>query len=79
MLDGQQRLTALNIGIYGTYAYKLPRYWWNNDQAFPKQELYINLKRPQSQESEIETNGFEIRFLRKTDLDKNDGRSIGSK
>ena len=25
VLDGQQRLTALNIGLRGSYAYKLPR------------------------------------------------------
>ena len=35
VLDGQQRLTALNIGIYGSYAEKLPRLWWNNPDAFP--------------------------------------------
>ncbi|PKN92919.1 MAG: hypothetical protein CVU44_12880 [Chloroflexi bacterium HGW-Chloroflexi-6] len=70
ILDGQQRLTALNIGINGWYAYKLPRYWWNNDEGFPKQELYINLNRPQPQETETATNGFEVRFLRKVDLKK---------
>ena len=72
ILDGQQRLTALYIGINGWYANKLPRYWWNNDEGFPKQELYINLKRPQPQDMETETNGFEVRFLRKADLNKPD-------
>lgn len=67
VLDGQQRLTALYIGLIGWYAYKLPRYWWNNDRAFPKRELYINLKKPSEQTIE-ETNGFEIRFLRESDL-----------
>ena len=28
VLDGQQRLTALNIGLRGSYAYKRPRRWW---------------------------------------------------
>jgi len=60
VLDGQQRLTALNIGLNGWYAYKLPRYWWNNDDAFPKRDLYINLKRPTSES----VNGYEFRFLR---------------
>jgi len=72
VLDGQQRLTALNIGISGWYAHKLPRYWWNNDDAFPKRELHINLRRPQTEDTEPETNGYEVRFLRKTDLDKKD-------
>lgn len=43
VLDGQQRLTALNIGLRGSYASKLPRLWWNNPDAFPKQHLYLNL------------------------------------
>ena len=43
VLDGQQRLTALNIGIYGSYAEKLPRLWWNNPDAFPKRHLYLKL------------------------------------
>lgn len=74
ILDGQQRLTALYIGINGWYAYKLPRYWWNNDEGFPKQKLYINLKRPEPQEIDIGTNGFEVRFLRKEDLKKTDAQ-----
>ncbi len=68
VLDGQQRLTALNIGLNGWYAYKLPRYWWNNDDAFPKRDLYINLKRPTSES----VNGYEFRFLREIDLQKKD-------
>ena len=67
VLDGQQRLTALNIGLKGWYAYKLPRYWWNNNNAFPKRELYINLFRPSG--DELDSNGFEISFLRDKDLD----------
>lgn len=67
ILDGQQRLTALYIGLLGWYADKLPYYRWNNDKAFPKRELYINLKRPQETVRE-EPNGYEIRFLRAEDL-----------
>ena len=36
VLDGQQRLTALNIGLNGYYASKIPYYRWNSDHAFPK-------------------------------------------
>ncbi len=43
ILDGQQRLTALNIGLRGSHAEKRPRLWWNNPDAFPKKELYLNL------------------------------------
>ena len=71
VLDGQQRLTALHIGLNGWYADKLPRYWWRSDEGFPKRELYINLKRPVVQDGEPK-NGFEIRFLKKSDAQRQD-------
>lgn len=43
VLDGQQRLTSLYIGLKGTYSYKLPRKRWDNDAAFPKRRLCLNL------------------------------------
>ena len=43
VLDGQQRLTALNVGLYGSGRWKLPRLWWNNPRAFPERRLYLNL------------------------------------
>ena len=43
VLDGQQRLTSLNIGLRGSHAEKEPRRWWNNPHAFPIKNLYINL------------------------------------
>lgn len=37
VIDGQQRLTSLYIGLKGTYAYKLPRKHWKDDQnSLPK-------------------------------------------
>ena len=69
ILDGQQRLTALNIGINGWYAYKLPYYWWQSDKAFPKRELHLNLKRPKDT-TEFE---FEFKFLRDEEVQNGDG------
>ncbi|MFO7962071.1 MAG: DUF262 domain-containing protein [Nitriliruptoraceae bacterium] len=43
ILDGQQRLTSLNIGLAGSFAEKLPRLWWNNPNAYPKSHLYLDL------------------------------------
>lgn len=43
ILDGQQRLTALNIGLYGSHAERQPRKWKTNPDAFPKKRLYLNL------------------------------------
>ena len=43
ILDGQQRLTSLYIGLKGSYAYRAPRGRWNNPLAFPQRKLYLNL------------------------------------
>ena len=53
VLDGQQRLTALNIGLRGSMAWKLPRRWWNSPGAFPVRHLYLNLLgRPDDEDDE---------------------------
>ncbi|CEQ17843.1 DUF262 domain-containing protein [Paraclostridium sordellii] len=46
ILDGQQRLTSLYIGLKGSYAYKLPHKKYSNDQAYPTRRLYLNLLNP---------------------------------
>lgn len=43
ILDGQQRLTSLYLGLKGSYAYKIPRRRWNDPTAFPERALYLNL------------------------------------
>lgn len=43
VLDGQQRLTALNIGLRGSLAFKEPHKWWNSPKAFPVKKLYLDL------------------------------------
>jgi hypothetical protein len=46
ILDGQQRLTALNIGLNGSHAEKLPRKWASSPDAYPVKELYLDLCHP---------------------------------
>ncbi len=46
VLDGQQRLTAFNIGLQGSMAIKLPYKWWNSSDAFPKKVLALDLLAP---------------------------------
>jgi len=46
VLDGQQRLTALNIGLRGSMAIKQPNKWWTNPDAFPRKTLRLNLLAP---------------------------------
>lgn len=65
VLDGQQRLTALNIGLRGSYASKLPRLWWNNPNAYPKLRLYLNLLANQ-QENEDGIR-YEFKFMNDRD------------
>jgi hypothetical protein len=43
ILDGQQRLTSLNIGLRGSHTVKLPNKWWDNPDAFPERHLYLDL------------------------------------
>jgi uncharacterized protein with ParB-like and HNH nuclease domain len=43
VLDGQQRLTSLYVGLKGTYAYKIARKRWDNDLAYPERKLYLNI------------------------------------
>ena len=53
MIDGQQRLTALYIGLKGSYAYKIPRKWWkDNEECLPTRYLYLNLAEPLEEENE---------------------------
>ena len=68
ILDGQQRLTSLYIGLKGTYSSKLPRKKWDNDEAFPKRKLYLNLLSP-SDDEDLE---FSLKFLTKDKSDTKD-------
>jgi uncharacterized protein with ParB-like and HNH nuclease domain len=59
VLDGQQRFTALYIGLLGTYAYKLKGKRWDNSLAFPQRKLYLNLLSP-SKDTNLE---YDFKFL----------------
>jgi len=43
ILDGQQRLTSIYIGLKGTYAAKVLYMRWNNPKAYPQKRLYLDL------------------------------------
>src|SRR4051794_34883724 len=54
ILDGQQRLTALNIGLNGSYAKKLPWRRYSNLEAYPERELYLDLcQRPSDEDGDL--------------------------
>lgn len=61
ILDGQQRLTALNIAVYGTHAEKRKYAWWSSPDAFPVKRLYLNLTAdPDAEELGLR---YDLRFL----------------
>lgn len=65
VLDGQQRLTALNIAVYGSHAQK--RLWGrqNNPNAYPKRRMYLNLLgAPDHEELGLQ---YDLRFLTEKD------------
>lgn len=69
ILDGQQRLTSLYIGLKGTYSYKLPRKRWDNNSAFPKRKLCLNLLSASEDGDCI----FDFRFLTQKECQESDG------
>ncbi len=72
ILDGQQRLTSLYIGLKGTYAYKQSRKRWDNDSAFPKRKLCLNLIAP-STDADLE---YDFQFLTKKEYSQEDDNHV---
>jgi len=55
VLDGQQRLTSLLLGLKGTYTAKKKYMRWDNPNAWVKQRLYLDLlKDPRANEDDVE-------------------------
>ena len=76
VLDGQQRLTALYLGLKGSYAYKMPRiHWLDNEYALPTRKLYLKITEyaPQddTEENVSDDDGrlYDFKFLSNDDLE----------
>ena len=67
VLDGQQRMTALNIGLRGSYAWRMPGKWVTNDSAYPARHLYLDLLGLEDLESGSQ---FKFEFLSDEQLTK---------
>lgn len=76
VLDGQQRLTSLYIGLLGTYTEKLPRCHWNNPKAFQEKYLCLNLLDKNNDEIEEDTSKYELKFCTKEDIEKRDSKKL---
>lgn len=71
VLDGQQRLTSLNIALYGSFAEKKKYAWWNSPDAFPVKRLYLNLvDDPADEELGLK---YDLRFLTDKDAAREEG------
>ena len=71
VLDGQQRLTALNIGLCGSMAWRLPYGRKNSPTAYPVRHLYLDLladRRDSSESGEI----YRFEFLTEDSADSDD-------
>ena len=70
VLDGQQRLTSLLIGLKGSYAYKTPRLRdEDSERVYPTRNLYLNIKNPLVNEEDGRT--YEFKFLTLNDYESN--------
>lgn len=65
ILDGQQRMTSLYIGLKGSYAYKIPHKKWDDTKAYPARKLYLNLL-SKSEDSDMT---YDFRFLTKSEVE----------
>lgn len=59
ILDGQQRLSTLNIGLYGSLAHKLPRKRVDSLDAYPAKRLYVDLCYAPTEDDDLQY-GFEF-------------------
>lgn len=69
VLDGQQRLSSLYIGLKGSYAKKIPWKRKDNPDAYPKKKLYVNLLKRAKDEDETGLL-YDFRFLTKEEKDE---------
>ena len=67
VLDGQQRLTSIYLGLKGTYAYKLKYLTRNNPNAYPIRKLYLNLLASPTDSD----NEYDFRFLFEKEIQNN--------
>ena len=66
VLDGQQRLTSIYIGLKGSYAYKdYKKKWENTEWSIPTRQLYLNITNELKDEEDGRV--YEFKFLKKDD------------
>ncbi len=74
VLDGQQRLTAFNIGLRGSIAVKLPYKWWSSPDAFPRKILALDLLAETDRDQEGNLYSFE--FVEEDKIGRHENRLL---
>lgn len=69
ILDGQQRMTSLYIGLMGSYAEKLKHKRKENKNAYPVKKLYLNLMCKREATDELRLT-YDFKFLEPTEVQK---------
>src|SRR5437870_9658865 len=62
VLDGQQRLTSLTIGMLGYRADRVKYKWANNPNAYPQKKLYLNLAGKHQGQDDLDRE-YDFQFL----------------
>lgn len=71
IIDGQQRLTSLYLGLKGTYAYKMPRKWLKDtEENLPTRRLYLNILEPLKENED--SMKYDFRFLTEKEAARED-------
>lgn len=71
ILDGQQRLTSLYLGLKGSYAFKEYRKKWENSEwSIPTRKLYINFKNKLAEQEDGRI--YEFSFLKDSSTNQKD-------
>lgn len=71
ILDGQQRLTSLYLGLKGSYAFKEYRRKWDDSEwSIPTRRLYLNFQNKLSEQEDGRI--YEFSFLKDTDTNQKD-------
>jgi len=70
VIDGQQRLTSLYVGLTGSYRYKRPSKWFkNNEDVMPTRRLYLDLREPFDTSIDNE-NQYNFKFLTNSEIEQ---------
>ena len=70
VLDGQQRLSSLNIGLCGSYTVKQPRTRASSPDAYPSRRLHLDLCHRASEDDDTE---YRFEFLADAEVGRRNG------